>query len=383
MLRTSLFVFCLLLTFALAAQTRKGNFYVAGGTTASYQFTNKPSTTGGDGLSLNRPDDLTGFQATSFRSGYFLTNRLLVGTRVDYLNAAADQGYLFPESNRLSLKPFARYYILERGSAERPLAVFGELGFGTFAVGRGDNYETDFHLGAGAELGLTAGVLGTANLNYNANAYGLNYTNLNVGLNVLTGQLSAPTATTRLRAGTITTNGQWLHLAYGRMERGEQQHTALHLNLTPRLGYFVLDNLLIESSLNLDYVDLQDRIGSDRIIPDGVGRGTDLRVDLSARYYALQLGHLLPFVGAGIGYRNLDQEDVIVNGFIDRTLRSRHWRADVGASYMLSNALALDLSGSYLREHAGRADGGPGIFDLQDRATWRTEVGLRFFLANR
>ena len=389
MLRTSLLLAtALLLTLALSAQDRKGSFYLGGGTSATYQSINGSSTTGVTGVAIDRPGDLTGLRATSFRSGYFLTNRLLVGSRIDYLNASVDQGYLFDlfeGGNRLVLKPFVRYYLLDgKAEAKRPLAVFGELGFGTIGFGRGEAFETDFHLGLGAEVNLAAGVVGTAGLYYNANALGLNYTNLNVGLNLLTGQLALGAPASWLRAGTWTTNGQWLNLAYGHTRRGERTDSDLQLQLSPRLGYFVLDGLLLESTLDLSYARRDNNIGIDLRFPGG-GTGTDLRVDVGLRYYVLPVGNLRPFATAGFGYRNVDQDQLLASMTVNRSLRYRHWRAGAGAFYLLNNAVAIDLSTGYQQDKPRRVEGGPfgGQSSTENQNRWQTEVGLRFFLVRR
>ncbi|CAH0999572.1 hypothetical protein LEM8419_00872 [Neolewinella maritima] len=366
---------CLLISIGLCGQTRKGNWYLSGNTAVAGQHVTGTQT------SVYSPTaELYGrsnLSATSFRSGYFLSNRLLVGTRLDYLRTIARDYYVTNESNRLSLKPFVRYYILD-GSSRRSLAVFGELGFGTISFGAGDRYETDFHLGLGAELPLAPGILGTANLNYDANAWGINFTNLTLGLNVLTGQLQDSPATAPLRRGTFTTSGRLGSVAYGRNKSGDDVAAELQVRLSPQLGYFILDGLLLEAAVTFDYRTYR----SDSRYRFHYAAAFDsyaLDAGLTARYYVLQRGRLLPYAEVGLSYlqqrNHTGMRAVLVDG---PKLRALPWRAGAGLSYILSPQLALDLSGVYQRGTTKRLR--DSWTNNQPQRRLQGTVGLRFFL---
>ncbi len=370
---------CLLVTLSLSAQDRRGNFYLSGNTEFEY------SKLGSERVNYwTYPTNLfqrfEGARFTSFRSGYFLTNRLLVGTRVDYVNAASDPNYQYNEEGALTVKPFLRYYFLDLHSA--PLSFFGELGFATFGFGNATRYETDFHLGLGAELVLAPGVLGTANLNYDANADGVNYTNLTVGLNVLTGQLQGNAVTASLGRGTFSTTGRFGSIAYGRNQSGNNLDSDFRLTLTPRVGYFVLDGLMVEAAVEYTY----NHYDFDRAFnrPFNASASiTDFEAGVRARYYFLQRGRLLPFASAGIGYFRYRQEANGARGDLNLAAKSFVWQAGAGVSYFLSPQLALDLTAEYNEGDARLTNDssvlGGGVSERQLRGS----AGLRFFLPAR
>ena len=364
-----LLTFCLSLTLSLSAQERRGNWYLSGATQLEYD-------------NLKSGDDIfsrqfEGVRFSAFRSGYFLTNRLLVGTRTEYASVYNDPNFSGKGQNSLSFQPFVRYYFIDAGAG--PTSFFGELGFGTIGFGEGYGFETDFHLGLGAERMLAPGVLATANLNYNANADGINYTNLVVGLNVLSGQLAGVGRTASVGAGTVSTAGQLVNASYGRNSSGGLTDADLQINMSPRAGYFVLDGLLVEAALDVNFTNFT----TSRTV--GITSFTDLRTynlraGLQARYYVLQRGRLLPFVQAGIGYVRSRQEIGRVGGNSEFTVHSSSWKLGAGASYFLSSQLAIDLVGGYDWGTAQFLSGGSRIGSEQSERELNVAASLRFFL---
>ncbi|WP_420458809.1 outer membrane protein [Neolewinella sp.] len=370
-MKTYLFSLCMLLAFTLTAQERKGNFYLSGNTALQYSKVERDLDQLSGGARVSQR--VTGLRFESFRSGYFLTNRLLVGARADYAGVSRDQRQWIGGRTTLAFQPFVRYYFLDLGA--RPLSVFGELGFGTVGVGDGSGFETDFHLGLGAELTLAPGILGTANLNYDAYAYGLNYTVLNLGLNVLTGQLRGTTKTASVGAGTLTAAGQLASLAYGRTASGGLAESNLLVRLSPRVGYLVLDGLLVEADLGVSYESYRsERDFSSSFFGDLTT--ADLTAGVRGRYYFLQRSRLLPFAGAGIGYRRLRQEVGGLGNSVERRSRTSTWRLGAGAAYFFSPQLALDLTVEY---NSGTGRSASGLVAAADRE-WGGALALRFFL---
>ena len=373
---TTLLLFCFV-TLTLSAQTRKGSLYLSGNTALEYLDVDNEAEEFSSLLS--RAQDFSGVTATSFRTGYFLTNRLLVGTRINYSDAASVRNHQFAGSNSVFLKPFVRYYFLDLGA--KPLSFFGELGFGTIGVGGGDGYETDFHLGVGAELPVAPGILGTINLNYDANAWGLNFTNLNLGLNALTGQLAANGALTPVGVSTLTAVGQVGNVAYGRTSRGGKVDSELRINLSPRVGYFVFDGFLLEAEVILTRDESRFEIGSG-FNPTSDFNSSNLEANLRARYYVLRRGPLLPFASLGAGYRRLvESEDNRSDDFV-QGIESYFWKAGVGATYFLSPHLAVDLSAEYDRGSVGYTERANSDLTATEKRLNAT-AALRFFLPTR
>ena len=363
-----LLTLCLVLTLSLSAQERKGNWYLSGNTQLAYN-----STKSGDDT-FSQQTEGVGF--SSFRSGYFITNRLLLGTRTEYASRSNDPNQFGGARNSLVFQPFVRYYFLDAGA--KPISFFGELGFGTIGFGEGYGFETDFHLGLGAERALAPGVLATANLNYDANADGINYTNLVIGLNVLSGQLAGIGRTASVEAGTFSAAGQLLNAAYGRNSSGGLTDADLRINVSPQVGYFLLDGLLVEAAVDFTYSD----VSSERNLgfsPLTNFRLYDLRAGVQARYYVLQRGRLLPFVSAGIGYTRLQQETE-QQGSSQVEIYRPFWKLGAGASYFLSPQLAIDLTASYDRGAMRFRSGGRQLgVDLPERGL-NVAASLRFFL---
>ena len=360
-MKPALLVVFTLLTLSLFAQERRGNFYLSGNTQASYRDVS------GGGELLERSE---GFRGQSFRSGYFVTNRLLVGTSVDYTDHGVRGSDPFAQTTGLKLQPFVRYYFLDLGA--KPIALFGELGFGTF----GEGYETDFHLGLGAELPIAPGVLATAGLNYNANASGINFTNLNLGLNVLTGQLGDSPTTPTLAAGTFTMVGQVGNVAYGRNTTGGLSEAEWRINLTPRVGYFVADGLLLEGRVDYRLNDYTSEKPGASFFGQGY-RSSQLEAGVNARYYPLRRGTLAPFAELGLGYVSLSDE---LQEFRQQQTGLYTWQVGGGVSYFLSSHVAVDLAGSYgrgvseIEDLTGSSDGG------QLLRQWGGAVNVRFLL---
>ena len=370
-MRILLFAAALCATLSLTAQQR-GGFYLSGDTRAAYtDLTDNPERLAyWVSNPLRRP---TGLLAQSYRSGYFLTKRLLLGSRVGYVRRERDYHYSYSDGAVL-VQPFVRYYFL--GTEASELSLFGELGFGTIGIGDADGFETDFHLGLGAERGVAAGVLATANLNYNANASGTNLTDLTIGLNVLTGQLATATSDAPLAAGTLSLDGRLGTVAYGRNGNSSQRTVMASVDLAPRVGYFVRDGLLVEADLAFSY-GKEEMTGSNAFwVYDLHDASLDLGV--AARYYPLRSGRLLPYAGAGVSYLRSSERFSFGDGqYQNMAYRAAPVALTLGADFFLAPQVALDVAARYRSGSINYPAGGQiahnKLRELQVMA------GLRFF----
>ncbi|MFT6000536.1 MAG: outer membrane protein W [Neolewinella sp.] len=360
-MKSTITLFIVLFTLSLSAQYQKGNWYLDGATNAGYQRS----------VGKNTPDG-SSFFANAFRAGYFFTDRLLVGSRVSFLSYS-DQ--VFIEGNTiLQLRPFARYYF--PGGDQRKVRFFGDVGFGTFDLFSKYILETDFHFGGGAEISLKPGIQGTANLRYDANADGLNFTNLTFGLNVLMGQLENAGAAVSLTAGTFMAQTRLGSVRHGRMSANGNLDQSTSFNLTPWVGYFITSRLMLEGGLGLFYGSSSNQI-SDTNLGMLSFSSVSVGANLNARYYLKQDGKLFPYLVAGGGFSLNTTKFNNSFGASTNTTKSIPLRGGVGANYFLSPNLALDAAIMY--DQRNQID----QFQNADSATRKylsLDVGFRFFL---
>jgi opacity protein-like surface antigen len=380
---TTLILFFVFLTFTLTAQDRRGSWLIDGGSNMSFSDTRieELMLAGGGGIPVPRPtSDHQLLSASSHHTGYFLTDRFLVGSRIFYSKFTIESdNFLSDEEGRLTLRPFLRYYLLQPASGK--FRAFGELGFGTIGAGRGENWETDFHLGIGAERVLAPDVLASANLNYEAMASGMNFTTLTLGLHTLTGQLTAARNANPMRAGSFATDAQWLNASYGRMKRGEDVQSDLTFNLTPSLGYFITRGLMAEVGLNMAYARRRD---DSPFLPNftTISNSTFAAVRAGGRYYPLRVGRLAPFVMGQVQTRWFQQSVTSQSSSSSESGETSFgWLAGAGANYFLSDRIALDLTVTYGRE---RSELELDFVDFELEPTRERQVratlGMRFFL---
>ena len=365
----------LLFTLTLSAQYDRGRGYFSGNTTGSWRVTEYQLPMIPGIPDIGGPTKVRTTEFRSLRTGYFLLDRLLIGARLDYFRRV-DPSSSSNDFGFLLLQPFARYYVT--ADPDRRVNFFGELGFGTVGIGDADGFETDFHLGTGAEIRLRPGILGTANLNYNANASGLNFTTLDLGLNVLTGQLAGTSLPAQLAAGTLTVNGNLGNLAYGRMQRGEAVDSDLAMRFTPSVGFFVARGVVLELGTDLVVRRQKDQIGrGPASFRELSFSGVDLNFD--ARYYPLARGRLLPYLTAGIEQRFQRRTFTEQGRSFNQDDTSGAWRAGGGLSYFFSPHLALDAAVRYEQGGEPTAD---SIFPgpITDFSRVAVAAGVRFFL---
>lgn len=341
------FFLALLFSGLLSAQSpyRRGTVYLDGATSlsvANSKLVEADNTWGTP----------SGIQTSQFRLGsspvgVFALNRLLVGVRSSYSYNWNGESFFDAASTYQSYRvnPFVRYYLL--AGEERKWNVFAELGFGTFGDGDLPSFETDFHLAAGLEVPIVPGVVGTARLAYNANADGLNYTTLDIGGNLLLGQL-APLTQAPLSQGTWTTRGRLATSSFGHMSRGGEDWIEYNYQFSPTVGYFVLDGLSITSSSTFSVGKVQNDINPAWNSRIDNYESQMLRTELEARYYPLRGAKLLPFAAVAVGYQYSKFSPENGNPEVQKD-KSNLLRAGAGVSYFLGDNVALEVSAAYER----------------------------------
>ncbi|MGB3800282.1 MAG: hypothetical protein WA952_10750 [Lewinella sp.] len=333
----------------------------------------------------SRPDDafsdpqipeFTGLNVRSQPVGIFVFDRLLVGARINYAYNRSSETTFQTEDRQQSYRvnPFVRYYIL--AGEERKWNLFAEFGFGTFGDGDLPSFETDFHVGAGVDVPLLPGVVGTARLAYNANASGLNFTTLDIGGNLLLGQLGT-LKDVPLGRGTWTTQGQLAHSSFGHMRRGDDDWVDYSYSLSPSVGYFVLDGLLISSHSALSLGGTQNDIS-----PSFSGRLTEIRfrnvqTELEVRYYPWRTTKFLPFAALALGYQSSTYSSPAFNPE-DQKQESTILRAAAGVSYFLGENVALEVTAAYQRDNEFIEFDGAPLSSLRIRQL-SLETGFAFY----
>lgn len=227
-MRITLLLLLTAVSLCLSAQSRKGSLLLAGDTRANYRAIS---------LASNQFWDV----GTS-RVGYFLTEDIVLGAELSLrTNIFAFQT---PEDFRIN--PFFRYYISEITSEK--MNYFVQLGIGTFGAftdfGSAANFETDFHVGAGAEYTLAPNLLAEGLIRYNAKAFGLNYTELSLRMNVLIGKTKEQPSN-QLLPRDIMFNPSGGNVLLGLRGRESVTHLIADLNLEG--GFMVSKHLLFEA----------------------------------------------------------------------------------------------------------------------------------------
>ena len=98
---------------------------------------------------------------------------------------------------------------------------------------------------------------------------------------------------------------------------------------------------------------------------------------MGLRYYFLPVGNLRPFATIGLGYHYVYQDQFLTSITVNRSLRYQHWRTGAGASYLLNNKVAIDLSTGYQQDQPRQTNGiflGGSGSDNQYR--WRPDLPL-------
>jgi hypothetical protein len=361
---TTLFV--LLFTLSLSAQYQKGNLYLDGG--SQLDFLNN---VGNSSLGIN----VAAANASQF--GYFFTDRLLVGTSINAYNISTGDFSVSEGAFQLQLKPFVRYYFPAKNGGR--FNFFGDVGFGTqtFSNGFNSGFETDFHFGGGAEIFLQPGIVGTVGLQYDANASGLNFTNLNLGLNVLLGQLENSDSPVALTSRTVTIDPNVGQISYGRMGANGEVNNSTTVRLTPKVGFFLTNNLLVEGKASIVHNGETRNIGSSSFQPNKT-QTTEIGTGVDLRYYPIHLGRFLPFATLGGGVQFLHQSSDSGFGTIKSNVAFGNWQAGLGASFFLSPHLSLDGAVTYQRTSIQLLNGESFNFRVSNYVA--LNVGFKYYL---
>lgn len=233
-MRISLVLLLTIATLCLSAQSRKGQLLLAGDTRASFRSF---GAFGGNQF----------WDIGTSRVGFFLSDEILIGAEASLRTNL----FSFQNPEDFRINPFLRYYFTELESQK--FGYFIQFGIGTFGAftdfGQTANFETDFHAGFGAEYAIASNLLAEGFLRYNAKAYGLNYTELSLRMNVLVGG-EKKGAIAPLLPKDIMINPAGGNVQLGLREREGVSH--LIADLTLEGGFMVSKHLLFEAGFLLE-----------------------------------------------------------------------------------------------------------------------------------
>lgn len=119
--------------------------------------------------------------------------------------------------------------------------------------------------------------------------------------------------------------------------KGTITQESYSLNITPGVGYFVVDNfaVLLQTSYITENADYIDKMSQFTFTP-------------SLSYYIPTGGTIRPFIIAGAGYANITQHIPIQNNATSRHSFSGYTLSvGLGAAYFINNWISLDLNVEY------------------------------------
>lgn len=358
---TLLFVLTTLTAFG---QSRKGHVYLSGNTSLSAEriFTDPDPVQllGFNQFTVTDEAAAVTWRARSSRIGYFLTNRLMLGSDL-YVGTKISES--FRESNYY-LAPFVRYYVTNEPG--KKVNLFAQLGFGTIGeYGFGRNFETNFHLGVGAEARLADDIAATALLRYKAEASGLNYTELEFRINAFVGGGLGKTAGLALAKGSLMLDPAIGSIQLGHRGRDETLNLITELNVSG--GYFLRDRVMAEAGFSLNTDRYTSNSGLDRRFFIRESEQLAVTAIIGARYFIVGTSRLRPYLLGRTNFNLAEQIRIPASGGVtgdERTTTNStlHLQAGAGTLFSLSSHLALDaevnyaapLSDGALREVHGR-----------------------------
>ena len=311
--------------------------------------------------------------------GIFAFDRLMVGASLNYEYLWYGEHFLDRsrgDDQQYRINPFVRYYLL--AGSERKLNLFAEFGFGTWRSGMPSSFDRDFHLGAGADVPLWPGVVATAQLSYSAGADGFGHTALTVGGNLLPGQLGTLTSAPMTR-GSWTTRAKVASVSVGRNHSDNGGWFSGSYALSPSVGYFLLDGLVLSShsTFNLDVV-RNSVLSSTAQGFDGDFETIDFSTELEVRYHPWRKGRLLPFGTLALGYAYDEMITLSGTSVEKQPLHTTVWHVGAGVSYFLGQHVALEVSANYAREASRqRLDDVP--FPAREYRRVALQTGLAFY----
>ncbi len=300
------------------------------------------------------PLETNGLEIASVPVGVFAFNRILVGARIGYFYNWYGENFFdgsIGNDHQYQVNPFLRYYIL--AGAERKWNLFAEVGYGSLASDNPSTFQGEFHLGAGVDLPLWPGVLGSARLAYNASKE-INFTTLDIRGNILLGQLGTPTGPS-LTKGSWTTRGALASASLNHMRRGNDRWTNHTYSLHPTIGYFLADGLLVSNTSIASWYIMRNitQLTAIPVLDDNF-HSLDFATEFETRYYPWRRGRFLPFGAAALGYGYYETLVFTEQGIEVEPEHSTHWRAAAGVSYFLGQHVALEVSAAYQREGSRR-----------------------------
>jgi len=355
---TLLFV---LATLSAFSQSRKGHFYLSGNTSLSavHVFPEQETNLGQFGDNQIGDEEGTTWGAQSSRIGYFITNRLLLGTDF-YLGSKINQG---AETSNYFLNPFVRFYLTDQPGSQ--LNLFAQLGFGTIGeFGFGSNFETNFHLGVGLEARLSDDVAVAGMVRHNANALGLNYTELELQLSTFLGGGLGNSNGLKLSKGSLMLDPSIGGVQVALRNRDATLNLIADLNVSG--GYFFHDRWMVEAGFALNSDWYTTEIIFNQMKNEFENTQLEFAAIIGTRYFVSNGSRLKPYLLGRTRFSQVDESISRSFGNLEPTVLSArsdlHLQAGAGTLLSLSNHVALDgeilygapISGEAQREVRGR-----------------------------
>jgi opacity protein-like surface antigen len=180
-----------------------------------------------------------------------------------------------------------------------------------------------------------------------------------------------------LTAKTVTMDANVGQVSYGRMGANGEVNNATTVRLTPKVGFFLTNNLLVEGKASIVHNGETRNIGSSSFQPNKT-QTTEIGTGVDLRYYPIHLGRFLPFATLGGGVQFLHQSSDGGFGTINSNVTFGNWQAGLGASFFLSPHLSLDGAATYQRTSIQLLNGEPFNFRVSNYVA--LNVGFKYYL---
>lgn len=342
-----LFVLAMAGTLTLSGQYHKGDWYLDANSGINYSLTE------------SFLEDEMNFR---IKGGYFLRDRLLVGTEI---RAGQFNGDGFSDDFRAT--PFVRYYLPNRKGSR--LSYFGEAGLNMSTRRR---FAANASLAIGAEYQLVPGLLLSAELRHDF--AGGRSTQQGSSLNIGTNYIFGKGADQRSPNNYFHNKGDFMLSAnLGSLTLDGRYDLSGTMNFSG--GYFLSDNLLLTGDLGFGVSTFDLGIAA----APRLYKFTDAHVATGLRYQFNNGRRFQPYLAAGLRYdyastiyERAENGATVTSNTISRSLSTD---LKAGFLYHLNRKVALDFNVSY----QNTISGSKGFFDNRVGA----ELGLKVFLGKR
>lgn len=282
-------------------------------------------------LGANINDD---FALLDIRAGYFVSDRLLVGTGLTFQSIYGTD--FFPSSTLAVVSPFARYYFgvgqwRPYAQAQASFLLEGDL-------------DVSGELAAGVEKEVAPGVLANLELTYGINDQLSPDLQLGINFNALLGGGDPRLAAmNQLRKGSWNYGSQPISIGYAQGKNFDLD--AFDVTLFPEVAYFLTDRWMLDLGANLIYQNTQfnfNFVANDIEVQEStIALGAGLR-----RYFATERKFNL-FAQAGLRFASISSQRTDVNNGIPSEFNFNQdqlvGNLAVGATVFVNSSTSLDF----------------------------------------